>query len=201
MEKQDYSRLADFLYELGTMRKLMRMHCQVLLTDDMSDNIASHSYRVVMIGWIIAEAEEADVPRVLQMCLVHDIGEIRTSDHNWLHKRYVHVDEEKVQEEQLGTLPFSKLKKIAEEYEERKTKESFIAKDADLLDQILLLREYACGGNKEAQVWLDGKREKKKGNKQFNLLQTETAKKIGKEVMDQNPTEWWKNLWTHKNSS
>lgn len=44
-------RIANFLYELGTMRKLMRAHRQVLLTDDMSDSIASHSYRVAMIAW------------------------------------------------------------------------------------------------------------------------------------------------------
>jgi len=50
-------RLADFLFELGTMRKVLRMHRQTLLTDDMSDNIATHSFRVTMIGWLLAKKE------------------------------------------------------------------------------------------------------------------------------------------------
>ena len=37
-------RIVDFLLELGTMRKLARSHRQVLLTDDISDNISSHSF-------------------------------------------------------------------------------------------------------------------------------------------------------------
>lgn len=49
MQNKDL-RLADFLFELGTMRKVLRMHRQTLLTDDMSDNIATHSLRVTMIG-------------------------------------------------------------------------------------------------------------------------------------------------------
>lgn len=200
MKKKDYNRVADFLYEIGTMRKLMRMHRQTLLTDDMSDNISSHSYRVAMIGWMLAQAEEADVTRVLQMCLIHDIGEIRTSDHNWLHKRYVQVQDDKVRKEQLGSLPFPELEDIAQEYEERKTKESLITKDADLLDQILLLREYEHVGNKEARIWLKGKNGKGEGGKQFKLLKTKSAKEIAKEVLKRGPSEWWKNLWTYKNS-
>ncbi len=200
MKKQDRDRIADFLYELGTMRKLMRMHRQVLLTDDMSDNIASHSYRVAMIGWVLARLEKVNPDRVIQMCLIHDIGEIRTSDHNWVHKRYIRIDEDKIRQEQLRTLPFSDLEELSEEYEERKTKESLVAKDADLLDQILLLREYSHGGNEEARSWLGGKREGSEGNKQFELLQTESAKEIGREILKRNPTDWWRYLWTHENS-
>jgi len=42
-------RIASFLFEIGTMRKLIRMHRQALLTDDISDSIASHSYRATEI--------------------------------------------------------------------------------------------------------------------------------------------------------
>jgi|SRR3989344_5499747 len=199
MKDRDYLRITDFLYELGTMRKLLRMHRQVLMTDDLSDNIASHSFRVAMIGFMLAKMEKADSYKTMTMCLVHDFDEIRSGDHNWLHKRYVEVDDNQITSEQLGTLPFDDLEKLALEYKERKSKESIVAKDADLLDQVLLLREYSWTGNKEAELWLLGKRDKRSKNTQLKSLQTKSAKRIGREIMKRGPSDWWKYLWTPKN--
>jgi putative hydrolase of HD superfamily len=192
------NRIADFLFEIGTMRKLLRSHRQTLLTDDMSDNIASHSYRVTMIGWMLASEEKADSGKVVKMCLMHDLGEIRTNDHNYVHKKYIKEFSNEVIEEQLGDLPNSELKKLMHEYEKRETKEAIIAKDADLLDQILLLREYAWQGNKEAEVWLHGKSGQKENN-QLKRLKTKAAKSIGKAIYKRSPSAWWENLWTPNN--
>jgi len=131
--------MAHFLFEVGTMRKLPRMHRQTLLTDDTSDTIASHSFRVALIAWLLAKAENADPYKVVMMALLHDIAEARTGDHNWVHKRYVKVFEREVNAEQLGSLPFSDLKDLIDEYQARKSKEAIVSKNADLLDQILLL--------------------------------------------------------------
>ncbi len=199
MEDKDYLRIADFLYELGTMRKLLRMHRQVLMTDDLSDNIASHSFRVAMIGWMLAKMEKADPYKTMAMCLIHDLGEVRSGDHNWIHKRYVKVDDEQIDEEQLGSLPFSDLRDLAFEYKRRESKEAIIAKDADHIDQVLLLREYSWTGNKEAELWLKGKRGDSEGNAQISFLKTESAKRIGKEIIERGPSGWWSNLWTEKN--
>jgi len=191
-------RLADFLFELGTMRKVLRMHRQTLLTDDMSDNIATHSFRVTMIGWLLAKKENVDPYKVVMMCLLHDCGEIRSNDHNWINKRYTRIFDEEIIEEQLGTLPFSELKDLALEYEKRESKESQVAKDADLIDQILLLKEYEWQGNKEAKVWLYGKGDDV-GNAQLKKLKLDSAKELGQAIYDRNPSEWWNDLWTSKN--
>jgi putative hydrolase of HD superfamily len=74
MAMNKYKRIAQFLFEIGSMRKLIRMHRQSLLTDDMSDNIATHSYRVAMIGWHLAMMEKADPYKVVMMCLLHDVA-------------------------------------------------------------------------------------------------------------------------------
>ncbi len=197
MHTQD-GRIADFLYELGTMRKVLRIHRQLLLADDMSDNIATHSYRVTMIGWLLAKKEQADLYKVVMMCMLHDLGEIRSNDHNWLNKRYTKIFDAEIIEEQLGTLPYSELREMALEYEERKTKEAIIAKDADLLDQILLLKEYEWQGNREASVWLHGKGDDD-GNAQLNALKLDSSKALGKAIYDRNPSDWWNNLWTSNN--
>jgi len=196
--KNEDLRLADFLFELGTMRKVLRMHRQTLLTDDMSDNIATHSFRVTMIGWMLAKKENADPYKVVMMCMLHDLGEIRSNDHNWINKKYTKIFDEEIIEEQIGSLPFPELKEIALEYEERKTKESIIAKDADLLDQVLLLKEYEWQGNKEAGVWLHGKGNDT-GNAQLKKLKLDTSKELGNAIYERTPSDWWNNLWTSEN--
>lgn len=188
---------ASFLYEVGSMRKIARAHRQSLLTDDLSDNIASHSYRVTWIGYLLAKMEKADANKVLLMCLAHDTAETRSGDQNWVHKKYVKVFEEEIIKDQLENLPGeSELKILMNEYSERTSKESKIAKDADLLDQILLVKEYAMTGNSEALRWQ--KSGGKKGNTHFNLLSTTSAKKLAHEIEKQNPSDWWQNIWTEK---
>lgn len=190
-------RIADFFFELGTMRKLLRSHRQLLLTDDLSDNIASHSFRVTMIGWFLAKEENVDPYKVVMMCLLHDMEEVRTMDHNYLHKRYVQSFPDIVDKEQLGTLPHKDLEEIIVEYRAKESREAIVAKDADLIDQIVLLREYAWQGNKEAQIWLTGKGNEK-GNTQYNRLVTESGRKIATVLLERNPSDWWSFLWTHK---
>ena len=195
---KEEKRIASFLFEVGTMRKLIRMHRQVLLTDDLSDSIASHSYRVSVIGWFLAKMEGADPYKTVMMCLFHDIGEIRSGDHNWVHKKYVKVFDEEIDKEQLGTLPYDDLKTIVDEYSVRESKESILAKDADLLDQVLLLREYEWQGNKEASIWLHGKSGDKM-NAQLSRLNSESARKLGEAIYNENPSDWWNNIWTPEN--
>ncbi len=192
------NRIVNFLYEIGTMRKLMRMHRQVLLTDDMSDSITSHSYRVAMISWFLAKEEDADPYKTVMMSLLHDVGEIRSNDHNWIHKKYIKIFNNEINEEQLGSLPYPDLKNFIDEYEKRESKEAILAKEADLLDQILLLREYEWSGNKEAHVWLYGKGSAKV-NAQLEKLKTDIGKQLGKMIYEINPSDWWNNLWTSQN--
>ncbi len=195
-------KIADFLFEIGTMRKLPRMHQQMILTQDLSDNIATHSYRVAIIAWFLAKMEKADPYKAVVMALFHDTKEIRSGDHNYVHKKYVKIYEDEIAEEQLGNLPFDDIFELNKEYEVRGSKEAVVAKDADMLDQILLLKEYVHQGNEEANIWLGGKGRKGavgKENIQYKRLKTDSAKKLGKEILDGNVSEWWENLWTAKN--
>ena len=74
--------------------------------------------------------------------------------------------------------------------------EAKIAKDADLLDQILILKEYCQQGNQEAARWLKlGKKEKDSHEK---LLFNQLSKQIAKEIKRQEPSDWWSNAWTSK---
>jgi len=178
----------NFLFEAGTLRKLARSHRQRLLTDDLSDNIASHSFRVSLIGYILANLERADVSKVLLMCLFHDVPEARSNDLNWVHKKYVKVFENEIINDQLVGLPnCGELKEVAKEFNIRTTKESRIAKDADNIDQVLLLKEYYWAGNREAESWLKSRRQEK-------LLYTDSAKYLLKLIYKQEPGAWTRKI-------
>ena len=191
MKPKEIKKLTLFFYEVGNLRKVLRAHQQTLFSQDLTDNIASHSFRVAFIGYFLAKELKADADKVMKMCLLHDIEETRSGDRNWVHKRYIHVFEEEIREGQLKKLPKSEeLLKLSKEYQQRKTLEAKIAKDADLLDEIFLLKEYEWQGNKEATDWLKGDYEK--------YMFTKLAKQIAKETRRLKPSLWWDNLWTPK---
>lgn len=195
MKTDKIKKLTNFFFEVGTLRKVIRAHQQWFYANDPSDNIATHSFRTTIIGYFLAKEEKADSDKVLKMCLLHDLEEIRSGDQNWVHKKYVKVFEEEIRKEQLSPLPNSKeFLKLSQEYTERKTKEAKISKDADLLDQIFLLCEYRWQGNQEASDWLHGTSESEFEKRMFS----QTAKEIAREAKKQRPSEWWDNLWTSK---
>lgn len=183
-------KLVSLFFEAGSLRRVLRSHQQTLLTTDPTDNISSHSYRVALIGWFLAKMEKADPSKVVMMCLFHDFAEIRSGDQNWVHKKYVKVFDDEIINDQFSDKPFGEeILSILGQYNERKLPEASVAKDADLLDQMLLLREYEMSGNKEAPVWLMSKEGIKR-------LVTKSAKILAKEIYVQNPHSWWNKIWT-----
>jgi len=191
--KIDYKNIANFFYEVGQLRKIPRAHQQEFLTSDPSDNISSHSYRVSVIALLLSHLEGVDPYKTLAMALLHDLPETRSGDQNWIHKRYVKVFEEEIIKDQFENLPNeTEFLEIANEYGERKSKEAIVAKDADILDQLILLCEYRHQGNQEAASWL------KNGGQQMKMLKTKSAQMIGKEILKTGPSNWVKNAWTSK---
>lgn len=110
------------------------------------------------------------------------------------------VYEDEIIKEQFGELPDPELSELVSEYDARESTEAVVAKDADLLDQVLLLREYEWQGNKEAVLWLRGKRgETDDQNAQLKKLQTESARALGAAILARAPSDWWNELWTSSN--
>ena len=92
---------------------------------------------------ILARLENADENKVLKMCLFHDLAEARTGDANLVNKQYLEIFEKEVRKDQMEGLPFGQeVIDLLDEYEEIKTKESIVAKDADKIDQMILQQEY-----------------------------------------------------------
>jgi len=183
-QKINYNKIADLLFEIGSLRNMKRMHCQTLL--QVNDTIASHSFETAIIGMVLAKMENADENKTLKMCLFHDIAEARTGDANFIHSHYVKADEKEAIKDQYSGTPIEKeVVEILNEYEERKSKESIIAKDADLINQTILQCNYLKDSKKDLARW---NRHSIKG------LKTKSAKKLAKTITTRSPFEWFYNF-------
>jgi putative hydrolases of HD superfamily len=185
-------KLSHYLFEISTLSKVARSHRQRLLTSDLSDNIASHSYLVSVVAYFLAELEGVDSGKTLLMALFHDTAETRTGDHNWIAKKYVKSFESEAVKDQLKGLPSERtLLNNYIEYENRESKESLVAKDADIIAQIILLKEYEQNGNLVAKKWLKNKLNQKG-------LQTVSGKKLAKEITSSSPDDWSEGNWSEQ---
>jgi len=184
-------KIVNFLFELASLRRLTRSHRQLI--QGVNDNIADHSFRVAIIGLILAELERCDENKVLRMCLFHDLAEARTGDANFINQQYTKQRETEANQDQFRGLPLEKeILSLLEEYEERKTKEAIVAKDADLLDQMVLQQEYLWQDEKNRKIWQ---------NYSQKSLKTESAKKLAEQIRNSNPFEWLYKLAEEKTNT
>jgi len=180
--KEDHKKIANFLYEVGVLAKTPRSGFHLLGTGDQT--VAEHINRVCFVGYMLALMDgTVDISKVLQMCLLHDICEARISDLNYVHQKYVEKREEQAIKDIASSVPFGdRMADTIAEYEERKSKESILVKDADNLEWILALKEEVDTGNTRALSWI---------KPAIKRLRTEGAKKIAKEIMSSDSNDWW----------
>ena len=182
------NKIANFFFEIASMRRIKRAHSQVIHEAD--DNISDHSFRVAVIGMILAKMEKCDTNKVLKMCLFHDVAEIRIGDANFINQQYSDLREEEAREDQMEDLPITdEVLEFLREFEQRESKESIVAKDADLLDQMVLQREYFHKDKQNHEIWQ---------NHTEKSLKTESAKKLAQKIRTSNPFEWLYRLAEHK---
>lgn len=174
--------LANFLFEVGMLKRTPRTGFQFLGSG--AESVAEHSFRAAMIGYTLAQMDgQADVGRVLQLCLFHDIPEARTGDLNYVNKKYVKADEEKAVEDLARQLPFGDdYRNTLQEFMAKQSHEAQLAHDADQLEMILALKEHKDLGNRYADEWYPSA---------FLRLQTEVAKQLAATIWETDSTKWW----------
>jgi putative hydrolases of HD superfamily len=174
--------IVDFLFEAGMLAKSPRSGFFFLGSGDQS--IAEHLNRVTYIGFALAQmAGNVNLSKILQMCMFHDFAEARTSDLNYVHQKYVKADEDKAIADFTATIPFGNtVAEIIHEYEERKSKESLLAKDADNLEWIMSLKEQHDIGNQRAKEWIPSA---------VKRLKTKEAKVLAEKIVKTDSDAWW----------
>ncbi|NQU02898.1 MAG: HD domain-containing protein [Syntrophaceae bacterium] len=174
--------IANFLFEVGMLQRTPRTGFQFLGSG--CESVAEHVLRTIFVGYVLSELEpDVDKPKIFKMCLFHDLSEARTGDMNYVNKKYVAVDEERAVRELADTLSFGgEIKSVVSEFNEKKTRESLIAHDADQLSLILQLKEYGDLGNKYSREWI---------NFAIKRLSTDTARKLAGVIIETDSTDWW----------
>ena len=175
--------ITDFLFEVGTLKRLIRNSYQTLGSG--GETVAEHSFRCALIGYCLAKMEKADENKIMKMCLFHDLLEARTGDQNWINKQYTEALKDKARKDQCQALPFGKeMLKLLSEWNSW-TQEAILAKDADILEQMLQEKEYYESGNQGALDWMKHSK---------NRLRTKIAKQIAVQIMKGKARDWWWNL-------
>ena len=176
--------IANLLFETGMLKKTERTGLAFLGSG--RESVAEHAFRVTMIAYVLAKMEEGvDEGRLIKMCLLHDLVEARTGDHNYVQKKYVTVDEEKALNDIADSVFFGNdIRDLVNEFNSGRTIESFLANDADQLELILMLKENKDLGNPYADEWIAYA---------LKRLKTETAKKLAETILCTDSTSWWFN--------
>lgn len=113
--------IVDFIFEMGTLRNMRRMHTQVI--PNSNDTVASHSFRTAVIGYLLADLGGADKNKVLKMALFHDICEARTGDANFINKFYSEQKEKLAYQDQTKNIPSGEeIKSLLDELSRGKNK-------------------------------------------------------------------------------
>ena len=115
-------------------------HCYT--SEGRHESVAEHSWRIsLMAYWISDEFPEADMNKVLRMCLIHDLGEAFTGDiPTFLKTSSDEKREDELLAEWVSTLPQPFREEMAalyREMNERKTLEARIFKAMDSLEALI----------------------------------------------------------------
>lgn len=184
MATKKFSKDLDFLYEIGSLRHLVRTWTQFVRSD--VANVSEHLYRVIWIALIIAKHEKVkNTDKIIKMALVHDITESRTGDVHYMSRQYVDRHEEMAIEDIMaGTSIDIEFINLWHEYEDRKSIEAKIVKDADNLDPDLELNELPI--DKRLRAGFQNIRAKSVAKNFY----TKTASAMWKELQTSNPHDW-----------
>jgi putative hydrolases of HD superfamily len=182
--KYIYDQITNFVYETGIHSQTPRSGFWFLGSG--SQSVAEHLFHTTMIAYALAYlAPKANKEKVVLMALFHDIGEGRTSDHNYIHQRYGRLAEGEAVADISKNIPFGReILSLYKEEQDRKTLEAKLVKDADNLEWISTLRVEEEKGNIKAKSWIASA---------VKRLKTVPGKKIGKFLVKTHPDAWWFN--------
>ena len=117
------------------------------------ESVAEHSWRLGVLAYFVKdEFPEADMERVMLMCMFHDIGEAFTGDVPAFEKDERHEKEEERQVRKwIGELPEPYRDELGELFEEMKAKRTLEAKIYKALDRLEALIQH---NEADISTWL-----------------------------------------------
>jgi putative hydrolase of HD superfamily len=188
-KKKPTQALLDFIFEAGMLKRLSRSGWQVVGIKN-PESVADHSFRCAVIGYVLARMEKVKPYRVMLMTLFGDIQEARITDLHKMAQSYINIEpaEDKSFKEQISHLPKdikSELGSLQREYRAQKSRESVVARDADILECLIQAKEYHSQGFLQASKFM------KKAPK---FLRSRSGRKIWQMAKAADISGWWSSL-------
>jgi putative hydrolase of HD superfamily len=185
--------ISDFFAESGLLKRVKRSGWWVIGIKD-PESVADHCYRCAVIGYVLAKMEAADAHTVTMMCLFNDLHEARINDAHKVASTYLNYRqaEDKAFFDQIEMLPDSIRSEMSDwrkQYTKQKSRESIIARDADILECLIQAKEYFDQGHSQAKLFF------KKAPKH---LKSKSAKKIWKDLQKWDSSHWWQRITEFK---
>lgn len=181
------ARLAEFLFEALQLKRVRRTGYQFLGTG--GESVAEHTFTVSMVAWVLGRlTPQADLSRLLTMCLLHDLPESRVGDLNQVQKLYVASDEGKAVADMVRELAFGRdIRTLIDEFNARETLEAQLAHDADQLAFLLDLKFLSDLGYGAAKRWSDHVTQR---------LETPAAIQLAHDIAGTRSDDWWSKLFS-----
>lgn len=181
------ARLAEFLFEALQLKRVQRTGYQFLGTG--RESVAEHTFAVCTVAWVLARlAPQADLSRLLTMCLLHDLPESRVGDLNQVQKMYVASDESKAVADMVRGLAFGRdIRTLIDEFNARETLEAQLAHDADQLAFLLDLKFLSDLGYGAAKRWSDHVTQR---------LGTPAGIQLAHDIADTRSDAWWSKVFS-----
>lgn len=132
-------KLMDILHVAERLKDTTR-HCYT--SGGRHESVAEHSWRIALMAYLVKdEFPQADMDKVIRMCLIHDLGEAFTGDiPSFLKTEENEKTEEELLTRWISTFPEpykSEMLSLYEEMAERKTTEARIFKALDNMEAII----------------------------------------------------------------
>jgi len=186
---KEFQTALNFFAEAGLLKRVRRSGWWVAGIDD-PESVADHSFRTAVIGFYMAYKEGVDPFKVVSMCLFNDIHEARINDLHKMGHSYIDFKdaEKRVFHDQVCALDQDvrgSLTALRDEYDRQETRESQVARDADILECLIQAKEYLDAGYQEAGHFFDRAPEH---------LETETAQKFWKNISTWDSSSWWQDI-------
>ncbi len=178
--------ISEFLFTAAMLRRTPRSGLQFLGSG--RESVAEHVFQSMMVAYSLVKMEQekglkVDENKILKLCLLHDMLESRTGDHNYVNKKYIKVDEEKALADMCRPLFFgAEIRELILEFEEKKSAEAKLAADADQLALMVLLKEQQDLGNNYAEKWLAVAKQR---------LLTEPGRLLAESLSETDWAGWW----------